>query len=462
MATVYLAKSTGDEGFSKWVALKLIERTPHTAGSDRANLEAMFFDEARLAAKITHPNVSQIFDLQRSEFGPFIVMEYLHGQSLASVLKRAWSGKGLAFESIARIVADAARGLHAAHELKGSDGELALVVHRDVSPQNIFVLYDGVAKVVDFGIARWSERTVQETATQELRGKLRYMAPEQVLHEPVDRRTDVFALGIVLWESTLGRRLFSRDNPGAIVRAIVDEPIVRPSAFEPSYPPALETIVMRALAKDPAERFQTAEELGEALEAFLQHNPSAGTSVRLASEIQQLFWHERRAQQAVLDQHSSTFVAPVAPPPSITQPAQRLPSALPDNRPREAPVAYEPQAPRPSQQRRGILVALVLGIAVSVGVTLYAVRLRRLATAPPELADRPAIHAGAVSNQGPPTQAQQDNSQSVMQPSQQDSLANIADSATVAPRASTMPPRSNANRHNPTAHPATRMLLRQY
>jgi serine/threonine-protein kinase len=167
-----------------------------------------------------------------------------------------------------RIIVDAARGLHAAHELKRSDGELLGVVHRDISPQNIFVLYEGQAKVLDFGVAKLRDRS-GDTKSSEIKGKLSYMSPEQFRNEKLDRRSDVWALGVVLWEATVGQKLFERENQGALVYSVLEEDVPLPSSVAKTYPPELEKVVMKALERDREERYETAAAFASDLEAYL-------------------------------------------------------------------------------------------------------------------------------------------------------------------------------------------------
>ncbi len=266
MASVYLARLDTAVGFGKWVALKIIH--PNIAADDR--FVKMFLDEARLVAQLDHANLCSVFDFGDEDGTWYIAMEYLHGETLGAVARRAWSTQGsLPLEFCVRVVADAARGLHAAHEMRDVDGSLANVVHRDVSPENVFVTYTGTSKVVDFGVARSSLQEHDRTATGELKGKLAYMSPEQLHERNVDRRTDVWALGVVLWEVTVGRRLFRRQTDAQTVFAITRDPITRPSRLRDDYPPALEAIVMRALERDKDRRYASALELTRALEAWL-------------------------------------------------------------------------------------------------------------------------------------------------------------------------------------------------
>ncbi len=266
MASVHLARADGPGGFQKWVAIKRIHK--HLA--EDQTFISMFLDEARIAARITHPNVAQVFDLGTHRDSYWIAMEYLHGEPLREVMRALDEGGGPAMSHamVARIVADAAEGLHAAHELADKHGKTLGLVHRDVTPHNLFVTYDGSVKVVDFGVAKVTDR-MTKTRAGTLKGKLAYMSPEQVRGEDVDRRTDVFALGVVLWEITTGRRLFRMDNDLDTLERVQACIVPSPSSIVAHYPVELESIVMRALSKDKNRRFQTARELSRALQQYL-------------------------------------------------------------------------------------------------------------------------------------------------------------------------------------------------
>ncbi len=265
MGAVYLAQLETQASFRKWVALKTIDER---LAKDR-NFVKMFLAEARLTAKIDHPNVCTVFDFGEEKGTYYLAMEYLAGESLSTLAKRAGMGHGIPIPVAAKIIADAARGLHAAHELKLDDGSPANVVHRDVSPQNIFVLYDGIAKVVDFGVAFVGEG--QDRAGF-LAGKRPYMSPEQLSLQPIDRRSDLWSLGVVLWECTVGQRLFRRDNDEATEEAILRDSIPGPRVYNAGYPRELEAIVMKALSRDREQRFQSAAELARALEQYLANS----------------------------------------------------------------------------------------------------------------------------------------------------------------------------------------------
>jgi serine/threonine protein kinase len=264
MGTVYLGR--GCVGGSRhFAAVKVIH--PHLANDTR--FLQMFMDEAEIAARIRHPNVCRVLDFDVREERSYIAMEYLVGDTLQSLfrrLKKRQDDPRWLAARVARAVGDACEGLHAAHELTDSEGELLDVVHRDVTPGNIVLTIDGIAKVVDFGIAA-AARKRHRTDTGVLKGKLAYVAPESLGGERPDRRVDVWGVGVIAWELLTGRRLFRRDNDLDTLRAITDGEIPRPSEVRAGLPEELDAVVLRALSRDPDERFSTARELGKALTA---------------------------------------------------------------------------------------------------------------------------------------------------------------------------------------------------
>ena len=266
MATVYLARTYGSSGFEKLVALKRIHR--HLA-KEKQYIE-MFLDEAKIASRITHPNVCTVFDFGDADGEHYIAMEYLVGEPLSRLYgrvasNRAQRGHPLMPLRMASIIAHACEGLHAAHELKDANGDPLHVVHRDASPRNLFVTYDGSVQVVDFGVASARQR-MHHTATGQIKGTFAYMAPEQLRAGPIDRRVDVWALGVALWEMLALKRLFRRDATANTVHAILYDELVPPSAHRMvPIPRALDDIVLKALARDPKDRWQTARDMGRAL-----------------------------------------------------------------------------------------------------------------------------------------------------------------------------------------------------
>jgi serine/threonine protein kinase len=289
MATVHFGRMSGAVGFSRPVAIKRL----HPQFADEPGARAMFVDEARLVSRIRHANVVPTLDVVAAEGQLYLVMEYVEGESLARLTRAAWDRFDQVPLDIAlAIVVQMLHGLHAAHEATSESGEPLHIVHRDVSPQNVLVGTDGVARVLDFGIARAAER-IESTESSVLKGKLGYMAPEQVAGEEVTRRSDVYAAGVVLWELLAGKRLFEKtDEPRMlIVKRIMECVTVGPSAHRGRVPAALDAIALKALARDPAERFATARDMALAIER-------AG-NLAAASAIGE--WVEWSATEALVD-----------------------------------------------------------------------------------------------------------------------------------------------------------------
>jgi serine/threonine-protein kinase len=263
MAAVYLGRTVGVGGFERLVALKLM----HAHMAAERDYIAMFLDEARLAACIRHPNVVATLDIeQRSDGTPLIVMEYIEGPTLAQMAKRARRERErIPLDVTLKVMVDVLNGLHAAHELRGKDRQPLHLVHRDVSPGNIIVGLDGIARLTDFGVAR-SRVQIHSTRSGQLVGKLSYLAPEQLRDEAIDRRTDVYAAGIVLWEALVLRRLFTASSEGALVTKLLTGADASPRELDATIPPIIDRVVMQALAMAPDERFETALAFAEALE----------------------------------------------------------------------------------------------------------------------------------------------------------------------------------------------------
>jgi eukaryotic-like serine/threonine-protein kinase len=278
---------------------------PHLASNTQ--FIQMFFDEARIVARLDHPNIVRITEVGHDDDQYFLAMEVVQGRPLSAVLRRAVKqSTPLTHAQAAFIVAQAADGLGYAHNLCDADGVPLNIVHRDVSPQNILVSFEGAVKVIDFGVAHAIGR-ISETRPGGLKGKLHYMAPEQASAGQADRRSDVFALGVVLWEALCGRRLFRRDSELEVMRAIINDPILPPSRLV-RISPHLERIVMRALEKEPMNRFQDAEEMALALERFAF--ASAGFSpLQVATTMKTLFASDytrwKRTVAAAMDHEGS-------------------------------------------------------------------------------------------------------------------------------------------------------------
>ena len=259
MASLYLAKRPGAAGFSRYVAVKVVH--PHLA-TDRRFVR-MFIDEAKLSARISHPNVVHVEQLGEAEGTYYLVMEYVHGCSLAQLLDALGrERRALSVEVAVWLAVHIADGLHAAHETAGEDGTPLGIVHRDVSPHNVLISHAGHVKLIDFGIAKARGR---RTETGFMKGKLRYLSPEHARGLSVDRRSDVYALGIVLWETLAMQRLFGQENEVELLEAVRQPTIPPLSAYSRAVPSALEAVVVSALQMDPQNRPQSALEMRKAL-----------------------------------------------------------------------------------------------------------------------------------------------------------------------------------------------------
>ena len=269
MAAVWAARQRGSRGFSKTVAVKTMLPTI----SDDPRFEQMFLNEARIASRIRHPNVAEILDLGEQDDVLYLVIEWVDGEALNLLSHTAVEKDPFPLPIALRILCDACAGLHAAHELLDEDGSMVGLVHRDISPQNILVGYDGVVKLVDFGVAKTAGRTAETTNVGQVKGKPPYMSPEQALGKTVDRRTDLFALGIVLYQLATGRHPMRGETDVATLHNIVsNQPILPPGVFNSTIPMQLERVIMKSLARDPDLRFQTAREFELALEE-VTHGP---------------------------------------------------------------------------------------------------------------------------------------------------------------------------------------------
>lgn len=270
MATVYLGRQRGPFGFSRTVAIKSM----HPQYARDEGFRAMFLDEATLTAKIRHPNVVPTLDIVCAETKVLLVMEYVEGASLSTIFRLITRrGGSLPARIAVGILCDVLHGLHAAHELHDDDGRPLSVVHRDVSPQNIHVGVDGLARVLDFGVAKAATRRYV-TQGGEVKGKLAYMSSEQLNGAQVDRRTDIYAAGVVLWEALTVRRLFDAASEGELVKNVLEGQIDPPSFFaDEPLPEALDRVVLRALSRNPDDRFSTAEEMARALAEVMPPAP---------------------------------------------------------------------------------------------------------------------------------------------------------------------------------------------
>jgi serine/threonine-protein kinase len=303
MAVVHYGRLIGAAGFSRTVAIKRM----HAHLSRNPEFVAMFLDEARLAARVRHPNVVQTLDVVCTDGEIFLVMEHILGESL-SKLRHAMNSNGTRAEPnvVATIMVGVLRGLHAAHEARGEDGRPLDIVHRDVSPQNVLVGVDGIARVLDFGVAKAVGRA-QTTRNGQIKGKLAYMAPEQLLNQRVTRQSDVYAAAVVAWEMLTGERLFRAESEGALIAAILDKILEPPSKLAPHVPEAFDRVIMRGLERDPQRRYATAREMASDLEAC-----APGVSLSIVGEwVEALAAPElarRAAELAELDSKSRSGI----------------------------------------------------------------------------------------------------------------------------------------------------------
>ncbi len=283
MARVWAARQHGQRGFSKTVAIKTI--LPHLA--EEPEFERMFLDEARIAAMVHHPNVCEIYELGEEGKVLYLAMEWVNGESLIHILRS--SGKMAPMETrlAARIVADACAGIHAAHVLTDDEGRHMNVVHRDVSPHNILISADGNVKVADFGVAKALGQMHSATLAGQVKGKIAYMSPEQIAGSASDRRVDIFAMGVVLYEATTGRRPFTGEGDPQVMHAILNGQFTPPSRVIRGYAPELEQIVLTAMSADPSKRFPTAERMRTALEEYLARSGPVVTQSQVGHFVQQ-------------------------------------------------------------------------------------------------------------------------------------------------------------------------------
>jgi len=309
MAELFLAIQRSMAGFEKLIVIKRV--LPHLA-QDKGFVE-MLLDEARIAATLNHPNVAHIYDVGAFEGQYYIAMEHVHGEDLRAIVRQMKKKEVSSFplEHALAIALGCCSGLAYAHDKKDLDGEPLQIVHRDVSPQNILVTFSGDVKLVDFGIAKAGRSTHEDTKSGKLKGKIPYMSPEQAQGENLDARSDVFALGVILFELSTGRRLFKSGTEFDTMRMIVEGSYPRPRTINPSLAPRLEEIIMRALEKDRTKRYQTAREMQGDLEGFIRAERLAVSSISLGEWMQDLF-AEKLAQQKQMLQEGRQLAEVIA------------------------------------------------------------------------------------------------------------------------------------------------------
>lgn len=376
MAEIFLARAQAMHGFEKQVVLKRI--LPQHASSE--DFIRMFLAEARLAATLHHPNIVQVYDIGEEAGAYFFTMEYIQGEDLRRLVRAARRKQTpIPLAHILHIIMGMAGGLHHAHEKIGTDGLPLGIVHRDVSPSNVLVTYEGDVKVVDFGIAK-AAAAQNSTMAGTLKGKIPYMSPEQCRGEPVDRRSDIFSIGTLLWELTTGKRLFAGENEFAILNRVAKADVPPPSSVRPEYPPELEAIVMRALSVDPENRYPSAIDLQIDLEDFAREARLPVSSARMGRFMRALFDEELKAAAAErISAPASTdvpggtmIVSPSSPPEGISDltPSEvRLhgeptPGLVPGVGGSGTDISYAEAPPR----RRNPAIALGAGFLLTLGL----------------------------------------------------------------------------------------------
>ena len=321
MAEIYLARPSTQSGSKDVMVLKRI--LPHLAEDE--HFVTMFRDEADLAAKLVHKNVCHVQSFGQYGGTWFIAMEYLHGVPLSRMMtKLSKAGKMLDYRVVAGIICQACEGLHAAHEAKNSDGTLLGVVHRDVSPPNIMVTGDGTVKLLDFGIAK-ARGANSRTRTGTVKGKNAYMSPEQILGKPLDRRSDIFALGVVMYEMLSIRRLFHRESDFLTFKAITEEPIPEIRDRRPDLPPGMRAALLQAMARDPAGRFDTAQAFGNAIRNSVATLGGPAGPQDLARLLFTDFGDEMAARDEILKAADDPNAAPISLGPAKPPPTPRPP-----------------------------------------------------------------------------------------------------------------------------------------
>jgi hypothetical protein len=396
MATVHVGRLIGPIGFSRTVAIKRL----HVRFARDPEFTAMLLDEARVASRIRHPNVVPVIDVVAEDGELLLVMEYVHGEPLSILLRAHTERTPERARVVANVVAGALHGLHAAHETCDDGGQPLGIVHRDVSPENVLLGLDGIPRVVDFGVARAAGQ-LHCTATGRVKGKIRYLAPEQLRRSGLDRRADVWSASVMLWEGLTGRRLFSGDNPLDVMKEVLEKPIPAPSEIAPDVPEPLACVVLRGLARDPSQRFATAVEMAAAIE------DAAG----LVSPREVGAWVERAARgrletrRRLLYEIESAAVTPVtatATASAANVDAMAVPVGPPSGATTLEPTSVRRPPPRPWIVPVSTGAALITAAAIVATAALLVSRGGGPVVAAPPLVNASASAPPLVSASAPP------------------------------------------------------------
>ncbi len=465
MAEIYLARTSGAAGFEKLVVIKRILPTV----ADDPNFVQMFLDEARLAARLRHPNIADVYEVGEDDGAPFFAMEFLHGQDIRAIRFAAHARKEALPLSISlAIVYGTASALDYAHELPGPDGAPLHLVHRDVSASNVLVSYEGAVKLIDFGIARASSRRHQ-TQVGTLKGKIPYMSPEQCRGERLDRRSDLFSLGVVMYELTTGRRPFVGESDFSIMDQIVHHAAPPPSQLVRGYPPELEAIVMRLLARRPDERYPSAEALLHDLDPYIGQHRLYVSAKSMSKYMRTLFadrlagFEDADLDEGTLAQRLLATITAESQNSQLLTPISSFPEPLPASQEMSAVGAVSEPFVRPSApalvedapavatpppqrrpRRRRIALALLgvaaLGIGGSAGLLLA--RRHAAGEAPEGPASAPPVEARPAEPPTPtPPAAQPPAAQPSVQPGAADPAPGEATATATAGNGDGAPPK---------------------
>jgi serine/threonine protein kinase len=421
MAEIHIAKQRGMEGFEKIVVIKVI--LPHLATNQ--DLVNMFLDEARIAARLTHSNIVQIYDLGRAGGTFFIAMEYVQGENLRTIAKSARKqGNPLPLEHTVKIISQACEGLHYAHNKADTNGVPLHIVHRDISPQNILVSFEGVVKLVDFGIAKAATQYA-ETKAGILKGKYSYMSPEQCKGKHIDHRSDIFSLGIVLWELATGVRLYKKSSELMILKEITEGKVTPPREINQKVPAELEAIILKALEKHPDNRFQDGLQMHMALEEFMKTRGLTSSTVHLSAFMRELFKEKldglRKIEEVQaagdslesflfddINLESEMYVPGTGVTPSqaspISTPSQPLYPKPTTGVSRISPAPSPPTSGRTRNLLLGALLVVLLGVLGTLGYLIYS-RMKTPEPTPKDAGIPVAVGKGTIHVTSTPTGA---------------------------------------------------------